>query len=80
MGRLVPLDRTNAPLEAQPLFDADVARYGEPLNTTRIAAYSPGIAIAAKALGAAVANAGLIPAQLRFLINVRVAGLVGCPF
>ncbi len=80
MSRIPPLDRDDAAPEAHPLFDQDLRTYGQALNTTRIAAYRPGIAVAAKELGRAVAKAGLIDEQLRLLINVRVAALVGCPF
>jgi hypothetical protein len=80
MPRVPPLDRDRAADEAAPLFDADLKAFGEVLNSTAVAAYRPAIAVAAKQLGKAVANAGLIPEQLRLLINVRVAALVGCPF
>jgi hypothetical protein len=80
VSRIPPLDRDSAAPEAWPLFDRDAVRYGQPLNTTRIAAYRPEIAVAAGRLGQAVAKSGLIDDQLRLLINVRIAGLVGCPF
>ena len=80
MPRIPPLDRDSAPAEAQPFFDRDMEVFGQVLNSTRIAAYRPVMAAAAKRLGQAVAEGGLIPAQLRLLMNVRVASLVGCPF
>ena len=80
MSRIPPITPENAPPEARELFEKDLAAHGQVLNTTAIAAYRPGIALAAKQLGAAVAQAGLIPEQLRLLMNVRVASLVGCPF
>lgn len=80
MSRIPPLDHDSAPAEAAPLFDADLKAFDQILNSTAVAAYRPAIAIAAKQLGQAVAKAGLIPEQLRLLINVRVATLVGCPF
>lgn len=80
MSRIPPLSPDNAPPEAKELFDRDLAVFDQVLNSTAIAAYRPGIAMAAKQLGQAVATAGLIPDQLRFLMNLRVAGLVGCPF
>jgi hypothetical protein len=80
MPRIPPLDRDHAPDEAAPLFDADLNAFGQVLNSTAVAAYRPAIALAAKQLGQAVSKAGLIPDQLRLLINVRVAALVGCPF
>ena len=80
MARIPPLDPESAPPEARALFEQDLERYGQTLNTTAIMAYVPGIARAARRLGKEVAESGLIPEQLRLLINVRVAGLVGCPF
>jgi hypothetical protein len=80
MPRITPLNRNTAPPEAAELFDRDLELRGYPLNSTQIAAYRPAIAKAAKQLGAAIADGGLIGTQLRLLINVRVATLVGCPF
>jgi len=80
MPRIPPLDRDGAPAEPQPFFDRHVEIFRQVLNSTRIAAYRPAIAAAAKHLGQAVAEGGLIPTQLRLLMNVRVASLVGCPF
>ena len=80
MGRIPPLDLESAPPEARPLLEKDLATHDEVLNTTAVAARRPVIAEAAKALGQAVATGGTIPAQLRLLMNVRVATLVGCPF
>ena len=37
-------------------------------------------AIGPQRLGQALAKSGQVPAQLRLLMNVRVARLVGCPF
>jgi hypothetical protein len=80
MSRIPPLDPEQAGPEAQALFEQDLQAYDQVLNTTAVAAHRAGIATAVKTLGQAVAKAGLIPDQLRFLVNVRVAGLVGCPF
>lgn len=80
MPRIRPLDAESAPPEARELFEGDLKAHGQVLNSTRVAAYRPGIAAAAKALGRAVADGGLIPDQLRLLMNVRIAELVGCPF
>ena len=80
MSRIPPLDLESASPEARPLFEQDLATYGQILNTTAVAAYLPGVARGARRLGKEVAEAGLIPEQLRLLINVRVASLVGCPF
>lgn len=80
MSRVPPLDRDGAPAEAGALFDKDLETFGQVLNSTAVAAYRPTVALAAKQLGQAVAQGGLIAAELRLLINVRVASMVGCPF
>jgi hypothetical protein len=80
MSRVPPLDRDDAPPEARPFFDRDLELFGQVLNTTRIAAYRPAVAAAAKRLGLAISEGRLIGEQLRLLLNVRVASLVGCPF
>lgn len=80
MPRIPPLDPDGAPPEALALFQGDEAVFGQVLNTTAVAAHRPTIAAAAKRLGQAIARAELIPDQLRLLMNVRIAGLVGCPF
>lgn len=80
MARLPFISLDDATPEVRALFEKDRARTGQVLNTTRIGAYRPAIAAAARALGQAVAGSGLIEPQLRCLINVRIAGLVGCEF
>ncbi len=79
MARIPPLDRDTAAPPARALLDDDLERHGQVLNSTAVAAHVPTIAAAAKQLGQAVAQSKLVPDQLRQLVNVRVAGLVGCP-
>ena len=50
------------------------------LNTTKIYAHCPPILRAAKLLGKAVEDSGLLDVQLRSLVCVRVAQINGCPF
>jgi hypothetical protein len=80
MLRITPLDRANAPAEAQHFFDDDERRHGLVLNPTRVQAYRPPILAAAKGLSRSVAIDGVLPAALRALVCMRVATLVGCPF
>ena len=61
MERITPLDREQAPPEAQPIFDADERRFGVVLNPTRVFAYRPPILAAAKALSASVGKDGVLP-------------------
>ena len=61
MERITPLDREQAPPEAQPIFDVDERRFGVVLNPTRVFAYRPSILAAAKALSASVGKDGVLP-------------------
>jgi alkylhydroperoxidase family enzyme len=54
--------------------------FGSVLNTTKIQAHTPGILKAAKQLSVAVDTSGLLPAELRSLVFLRVALINGCPF
>ena len=80
MPRIPEMPLDNAPPDLQAAFDMHLARDGVVLTTTRIAGHRPGIVLATKRLGQAIADSGLIDVQLRLLVNVRVAGVVGCPF
>jgi len=80
MDRIKPLDRAEAPADAQRFFDDDERRFGLVLNPTRVQAYRPSILAAAKGLSRSIAIDSTLPAELRALICMRVAMLVGCPF
>jgi len=80
MPRIRTIDDQDPTPDVQALFDADRARDGVILNSTRVAAWRPGISAAAKALGKAIAASGCIDAALRSLIKVRIASLIGCEF
>jgi hypothetical protein len=53
---------------------------GEPVIGAGIQAYAPPIFFASRALGAAPAKSGLLSGQLRSLVCLRAAQIVGCPF
>jgi alkylhydroperoxidase family enzyme len=64
----------------QDLFAKEQDTFGYVLNPTKIQAHTPGIMKAAKQLSAAVEKSGLLAAQLRSLVYLRVALINGCPF
>ncbi len=64
----------------QELFAKERETYGFLLNTTKVLAHCPSILKAAKQLSAAVQRSGLLDAQLRSLVYLRVALINGCPF
>jgi alkylhydroperoxidase family enzyme len=63
-----------------PLFKAERDRFGELFNPTKIMAHCPPILRAAKAMGAAIAESGQLPAALVSLVSLRAATINGCPF
>lgn len=80
MARIRTIGDDHPSADVQALFDADRARDGVILNSTRVAAWRPGISAAAKALGKSIAASGRVDPALRSLIKVRIASLVGCEF
>ena len=62
------------------VFAKERDTYGSLLNTTKVMAHCPPILKAAKALGAAIAQSGQLPAGLVPLVSLRVAAINGCPF
>lgn len=80
MSRIPPLSQDEADPAARRFFDDDRRAYGQVLNPTGLWARRPGIMAGVRGLGAAMAQPGLIPERLRRLINVHIAGRVGCGF
>lgn len=74
----VPLEPDD-PL-ARELFRKNVEEYGFVLNTSRVYAYRPTIMRGLAQLQQGVNESGLLGAELKALVNVRVASLNGCPF
>lgn len=62
------------------MLESAAKAFGEPLVSSGIQAHAPAILAASRQLGAAPAKSGLLPAQLRSLVCLRAAQIVGCPF
>ena len=62
------------------IFEQDRTAFGDLLNTTKVQAHCPPILAAAKKLGAAIAQSGLLPKALPPLVSLHVAAINGCPF
>jgi alkylhydroperoxidase family enzyme len=80
VSRLAPPDAEHLPSAVRDLLAAETERYGAPLNTTTVMAHHPAVLAAYKAWSRAMNETALIPAALKYLVYVRVAGLNGCPF
>ena len=80
MARVRALTREEAPDDVRPLYDANMKAFGQVMNTTGVWAYRPTIQLGVKALADGIQASGLISDRLRCLLNVRIAGRVGCGF
>lgn len=80
MARLRPLTKDEVSPEVRTILEQAERAFGAPLTSVGIQAYSPPILEASRALGAAPARSHTLPADLRSLVCLRVAQLVGCPF
>ena len=80
MARLRPLTTDEVDEPVRHWLEAAKRAYGEPLIPSGIQAYSPPILEASRALGAAPARSGSLSAEVRSLVSLCVAQMVGCPF
>lgn len=80
MARMRPLKKEEVDGELRDALAGSEKWLGEPAIGAGIQAYAPPIFFASRALGAAPAKSGLLSNQLRSLVCLRAAQLVGCPF
>jgi alkylhydroperoxidase family enzyme len=79
-SRLAPPDSSGLPEPVRRILDEETQRFGAPLNTTLVWTHHPALLAAYRAWSKAIGEAALIPADLKYLVYVRVASLNGCPF
>lgn len=80
MPRIRPMTEQEASPEVQGYLQKDIAAFGTVLNSSSITAYRPSILVAAKGLGAGIEQSGLLSRELRCLVSIKSASMVGCPF
>lgn len=80
MARMRPLGKDEVPEAIREMLEAGERWLGTPPLSTGIQARCPEILDASRALGAAPGKSGLLDAQLRTLVCLRAAEMVGCPF
>ena len=80
MPRVSEIEEAGGDPILEEIFAKERERVGALLNPTKVQAHCPPILRAAKALGAAIEQSGLLPRTLLALVNVRVASINGCPF
>ena len=80
MPRLRPLNLDEAPEAARPMMEAAAQNSGRPSVSAGIQARCPSILEASRALAAAPGKSNSLPAELRYLVCLRAAQIVTCPF
>jgi alkylhydroperoxidase family enzyme len=78
--RVAPVDPATAPPEVREIFSRQTEQWGAPLTPTRVLAHCPPLVRASAGLSAALEKSGQLPADLRDVVCLRVAQLIGCPF
>jgi hypothetical protein len=74
------LNPAEAPEAARPMMEAAAQAFGRPSVSAGIQARCPSILEASRALSAAPGKSNTLPAELRFLVCLRAAQIVTCPF
>ena len=80
MSRIPPIDPDDASPELREILTRQTEEWGAPLEPTLVMAQCPALVRGARGLGIALEKSGQLPAELRDLISLRVAQLIGCPF
>jgi alkylhydroperoxidase family enzyme len=79
-SRLASPDASGLPASVHQVLSEETERFGAPLNTTMVWVHHPVLLAAYRAWRTAMNEVTLIPANLKYLVYVRVASLNGCPF
>jgi alkylhydroperoxidase family enzyme len=80
VSRLTPVDPAEAPAELRETFAQQTEQWGAPLGPTLVMAHCPPLVRGARGLGIALEKSAQLAAELRDLVSLRVAQLIGCPF
>jgi alkylhydroperoxidase family enzyme len=80
MARVREIDDDGGDPILKEVFARQREMFGDLLNTTKVMAHCPPILRAVQALGASIAQSGLLPEGLVPLVSLRVASINGCPF
>lgn len=80
MSRVPPVDPAQVPAELAGIFAEQVELYGAPLTPALVMAHCSPLVRGARGLGIALEKSGQLPPELRDLVSLRVAQLIGCPF
>ncbi len=80
MARIPEVDPDKVDSYAAAVFEAQRRRFGQALENNLLYARRPPIHKAVRGMWAGLEQSPTLDATLVTLLNVRVAGLIGCPF
>jgi alkylhydroperoxidase family enzyme len=80
MSRVPPVDPEQAPGELREILAQQAEQWGAPLGPTLVMAHCPPLVRGARGLAVALEKSGQLAPELRDLVSLRVAQLIGCPF
>jgi alkylhydroperoxidase family enzyme len=80
MSRVPPIDPEQAPAELRDVLAQQTEQWGAPLGPTLVMAHCPPLVRGARGLAIALEKSGQLTPELRDLVSLRVAQLIGCPF
>jgi alkylhydroperoxidase family enzyme len=80
MTRVPPIDPERAPAELRDVLAQQAEQWGAPLVPTLVMAHCPALVRGARGLAIALEKSGQLTPELRDLVSLRVAQLIGCPF
>lgn len=78
--RVPPVDPTDVSPALQEFLARQTERWGAPLTPTLVMAHCPPLVTASAGLSLALERSAQLAAELRDLVCLRVAQLIGCPF
>ena len=79
MPWLPPVPDDEMPAELDNTLAAQRKTFGTVLNSTRLAAHTPALDQGTGGMSRALSRSGRTPRRLSYLLNLRVAAIVGCP-
>jgi len=78
--RIKPVDTANPPESVAKAFQKQTEIYGHVLTPGAVMAHRPEILLASARMNQAVGASNVVEGRLKYLLSVRVAQMIGCPF
>lgn len=80
MSRIKPIEEMDAPIFLKPLYMGFKKIAGKVGTSLKVSAHRPSIAWFANLFGLAIEKSGTVEKRIHFLVQLRAAQIVECPF